>query len=731
MKVSDIRIGLKILGGFAVIILLFAVTGLLVFNCNRVMVGAGSVLDSARTMKQAVQGDLQSVTKMLRAESEADITALWDRHELQAAAFSEGAQTIEDDAGSEIRGLADEAGQFFEKEFKPRMERIHAFAGDMPQVVAARKQSMSRLASAREEFERGALALDEKIRGQITERLDAGASPYSILGKEMVWQDTIMEARVAMAEVRAGLEAAARSVTTQDLDRALAEYEQAEKHFLDAVNALLDGGEVAGLTVLKLRQKKVPELRALAQVLRDVHSQKLAPASKAMVAAQRGYVEALVGISGLEKEADEIGGRMVGQLDQVLALSEQSFGRAVVMADTAVIVGLGISLALAVGVALFLNRVITNPLRETMEAAEAVAGGDLDVRLSPEGSDETSLMQRSLNAMITTLKTNITEMETKEAEANRQAEAAHDALQKAEEAMAQARVATKEGMLTAAGRLEGVVGHINEATGDIARVGEEIRSGTDVQLERINEAATAMEQMNATVLEVARNAAEAAEQADHSRSKALEGAGLVSDTVQAMADMQQLTMELRENMHKLGTQSEAIGQVMNVINDIADQTNLLALNAAIEAARAGDAGRGFAVVADEVRKLAEKTMGATKEVGDNIQGIQHLAKLNVQGMDRAVDAINGATEISNQSGTMLQEIVRMAQEAAAQVQSIAAAAEEQSAASEQITRSVDEINGIARDNTDRVGRSGRDIQGLSEQARVLSQLVEDLKAEGS
>jgi len=246
-------------------------------------------------------------------------------------------------------------------------------------------------------------------------------------------------------------------------------------------------------------------------------------------------------------------------------------------------------------------------------------------------------------------------------------------------------------------------------------------------MERIREAATAMEQMNATVLEVARNAADAAGQSEQSRSKALEGADLVSETVDAMANMQQLTMELRENMHKLGAQSEAIGAVMNVINDIADQTNLLALNAAIEAARAGDAGRGFAVVADEVRKLAEKTMGATSEVGENIQSIQHLAQLNVQGMDRAVDAINGATDISNESGEKLQEIVRMAQEAAAQVQSIAAAAEEQSAASEQITRSVDEINNIARDNTGRVSQSARDIQGLSDQARVLSQLVEELK----
>jgi len=380
---------------------------------------------------------------------------------------------------------------------------------------------------------------------------------------------------------------------------------------------------------------------------------------------------------------------------------------------------------------IYIITTIIRPLRETTDAAEEVAGGNLDVQLHPEGKDEISLMQRSLNAMVSTLKENIKGIESKEAEANEQAEAARDALQKAEEAMHKAETATREGMLTAAGRLEGVVNHINETTSDLAKRSQEMRNGTDVQMERINEAATAMEEMNATVLEVARNAADAAEQSDQSRVKATEGSELVTNTVDAMTNMQQLTMELRENMHKLGTQSEAIGAVMNVINDIADQTNLLALNAAIEAARAGEAGRGFAVVADEVRKLAEKTMGATKEVGENIQGIQQLAQLNVDGMDQAVEAINKATDISSLSGEKLQEILRMAEEAAAQVQSIAAAAEEQSAASEQITRSVDEINTIARENTDRVNRSAQDVQGLSDQAHVLSQLVEDLKAEGS
>ena len=170
---------------------------------------------------------------------------------------------------------------------------------------------------------------------------------------------------------------------------------------------------------------------------------------------------------------------------------------------------------------------------------------------------------------------------------------------------------------------------------------------------------------------------------------------------------------------------------MNVINDIADQTNLLALNAAIEAARAGDAGRGFAVVADEVRKLAEKTMGATKEVGDSIKAIQDLARTNVTGMDGAVNAIDGAARLSGSSGELLQQIVTMAHDAAGQVQAIATAAEEQSAASEQITRSVEEIDRIARENGTLVNATNTDLRNLADQAAELRRLIEGMKKEAA
>ncbi|WMW67358.1 methyl-accepting chemotaxis protein [Nitratidesulfovibrio liaohensis] len=135
--------------------------------------------------------------------------------------------------------------------------------------------------------------------------------------------------------------------------------------------------------------------------------------------------------------------------------------------------------------------------------------------------------------------------------------------------------------------------------------------------------------MNASVVEVARAADEAAASADEARAKAEDGASITRETVAASTAVATDAEALRTDMRELGTQVEGIGRIMDVISDIADQTNLLALNAAIEAARAGDAGRGFAVVADEVRKLAEKTMGATREVGEAVTRIRAGAARNL------------------------------------------------------------------------------------------------------
>ena len=272
-----------------------------------------------------------------------------------------------------------------------------------------------------------------------------------------------------------------------------------------------------------------------------------------------------------------------------------------------------------------------------------------------------------------------------------------------------------------------IADRVATASEELAAQVEEISRGAEVQRARVESTASAMTEMNATVIEVARSAGQASEQSEGTRAKAEKGAGLVNQVVDAINRVNGVANTLQDNMKGLGAQAESIGGVMNVISDIADQTNLLALNAAIEAARAGEAGRGFAVVADEVRKLAEKTMSATKEVGENINAIQHSARANISEVANAVASITEATGLANSSGQALNEIVDLAAANSSVVASIATAAEEQSATSEEINLAVDEINRIVAETSGGIMQSSTAVQELSRTAQELRRVMEGLR----
>ena len=256
---------------------------------------------------------------------------------------------------------------------------------------------------------------------------------------------------------------------------------------------------------------------------------------------------------------------------------------------------------------------------------------------------------------------------------------------------------------------------------------EQVSRGAEMQRARVESTASAMTEMNSTVLEVARSAGQASEQSELTRGKANDGSGLVNKVIQSINQVGTVAAGMQANMQELGSQAESIGGVMNVISDIADQTNLLALNAAIEAARAGEAGRGFAVVADEVRKLAEKTMSATHEVGSNINAIQNSAKVNIESMANAVKAVTEATELAGSSGEALAEIVDLASANSSVVASIATAAEEQSATSEEINRAIEEINQVVGETTEGMIQSSAAVQELSQMAQELRRVMEGLR----
>ena len=377
---------------------------------------------------------------------------------------------------------------------------------------------------------------------------------------------------------------------------------------------------------------------------------------------------------------------------------------------------------------LLITRSILQPVKAAREAAQRISNGDMDVQILATGKDEVTVLERCLSEMTANVKKSLAISEEKTREAEQSTQKALEAAEKAERMTEEARRARSEGMLSAATHLEKVVTTITGISSELSDNIAHAENGATTQAARTTEAATAVEQMNCTVIEVAKNASATADLATGMRQRAAQGAEVVFQSVQAIGNVQQDALVLKDEMTRLAGHAKAISQIMGVISDIADQTNLLALNAAIEAARAGDAGRGFAVVADEVRKLAEKTMSSTSDVGNAIGAIQKSVDSSIHQVDVTASNVESATALSQKSGEALREIVEMVDLTVDQVRGIATSSEEQSAATESITQTVTQVSSIAAETATIMHTSSRAVAALADEAKNLNKMVTELKS---
>ncbi|WP_449289939.1 methyl-accepting chemotaxis protein [Paenibacillus cremeus] len=212
-------------------------------------------------------------------------------------------------------------------------------------------------------------------------------------------------------------------------------------------------------------------------------------------------------------------------------------------------------------------------------------------------------------------------------------------------------------------KLRDLIGDISLASQNVAAAAEEISATTEeiaggnaIQASEAQNITDMFQYLRRASDSVVASADRAADMSRKTHQGAEEGERMIQASTRSMG-------QLSQQMSLLEKDSNKIGEIIGVINDIADQTNLLALNAAIEAARAGEQGRGFAVVADEVRKLAERSGDATKEIASIIQGMQNNTRDSVK-------AVEAAAGLSNKTGQAFVQIIRMVNETAEQVESI-------------------------------------------------------------
>jgi len=326
----------------------------------------------------------------------------------------------------------------------------------------------------------------------------------------------------------------------------------------------------------------------------------------------------------------------------------------------------------------WIYRSIAGPLQQLREASAQVARGDLTGNLSAVGRDEVGEVQASVGEMVTNLR----------------------------------------GMVE---NINDVTRNLSSSSEGLATTAFALQEGASQQTTQIEQAVTAMAEMNQTTQEVARNSAETAEAAQKMKQVAERGKGAMSSTVQEMDRFALSVKSAAERVESLGAKSQQINDVVLLIKDIADQTNLLALNAAIEAARAGEMGKGFAVVADSVRALAERTTASTDEIGQMVRGMQEGVGRAVTLMHQENASLDTVVTHVNQTLSAIDEIVDYVGQVTDMVQRTAVAAEQQSSTSEEINRNMSAIDEVTR----KLSGSFQEIRASSAALSHLAQQLND------
>lgn len=275
----------------------------------------------------------------------------------------------------------------------------------------------------------------------------------------------------------------------------------------------------------------------------------------------------------------------------------------------------------------------------------------------------------------------------------------------------------------------GVIGSMKESALKLNRASEQINLNADEITHMTGETeqstdqvATAVNEMSSTVQEVANNASGAAEAATQADTSARRGRSVMEETLDSVNHLSDEVNNVASAMQRLEGETNRIGSVLEVIQNVAEQTNLLALNAAIEAARAGDQGRGFAVVADEVRTLAQRTQDSTREIAEIIEAVQSGASQAMSAMSASQEQAQNTLGNASEAGEAINEITRAVASISEMNTQIATAAEEQSYAAEEINKNIAQV-------VELVQSAHRSAQSSTTTARDLNDLSRHLSTQ--
>lgn len=371
--------------------------------------------------------------------------------------------------------------------------------------------------------------------------------------------------------------------------------------------------------------------------------------------------------------AKQMGSSFQSSVDNELDLAKANYENAASTGNRTksfMVILTAVTLLISAAIGYPISKAIVNPLRLTLAQAEKLAVGDLTYKVSYTAKDEVGRLTGALNQAV-------------------------------------------EGIKGLISKVRDSAEIIGASSQQLAATAEEMAASNESQAEEISNASHTISEFAASIQQVAASSQAVSFQSQESAKIAGQGVLAAKEAISGMG--------LVENaVFKLGQNSEKIGQIVQLIDEISTQTNLLALNAAIEAARAGEHGRGFAVVADEVRKLAERSAKATKEITSLIGEIQ-------KGTREAVDATNKGVIVMEKTETTFADVVEGAKNTATAVDRITAASKNQAVSSHEVAKMMEIIAGTTEEVSAGAEETAASTQQLAKMAEELSELIEQFK----
>jgi len=358
-----------------------------------------------------------------------------------------------------------------------------------------------------------------------------------------------------------------------------------------------------------------------------------------------------------------------------------------------IIVGMLVMLLVASITIYFVVRKSTQPLLRLTEVARRIADGNLDEEVPIESNDEIGKLAEAFNKMTTVIVKNL-KIE----------------IEKSDRLMAS---------------IKDAIVHLSSSANEMMAISVQQSSGSAEQAAAVQEVTTTSEEIAITAKQITANAVSVEKMAESTSLSCEKGTGEVSNAINGMSVLRIQVQSIAESMLKLGDNSQKIGGIVEIIDEISDQTNLLALNAAIEAAGAGEAGKRFAIVAQEVRRLAERTVEATRQIKGLIEEIQKATNTTIMVTEDGTKAVDSASQLVDKVQLSFDSIIGLVEETARSAKEITLSTQQQTFACEQMVETMTEVRDVAQ----QVAGSAKETERAISEIITLTEKLQSLSEE--